>query len=83
LNILFDTNIILDALLDRDPFGANAVCLIDAAERTIINGYVCADSITTMYYLMEKAKTKVFARQKIRLLRNYSGSLTSISCGLI
>jgi predicted nucleic acid-binding protein len=68
LNILFDTNIILDALLDRDPFGQNAVILLDAAERSVINGFLCADSVTTLYYLMEKVKTKAFARQKIKLL---------------
>jgi predicted nucleic acid-binding protein len=68
LNILFDTNIILDALLDRDPFGQNAVILLDAAEQSVINGFLCADSVTTLYYLMEKVKTKAFARQKIKLL---------------
>ena len=68
MNILFDTNIILDALLDRDSFGENAVFLLDAAERSVINGFLCADSVTTIYYLIEKVKTKAFARQKIKLL---------------
>jgi predicted nucleic acid-binding protein len=68
LNILFDTNIILDALLDRDSFGENAVFLLDAAERSVINGFLCAESVTTIYYLIEKVKTKAFARQKIKLL---------------
>jgi predicted nucleic acid-binding protein len=68
LNILFDTNIILDALLDRDPFGENAIILLDATEQSTINGFLSADSVTTIYYLMEKVTTKVFARQKIKLL---------------
>jgi predicted nucleic acid-binding protein len=68
LNILFDVNIILDALLDREPFGENAALLLDATERSIINGFLCADSVTTIYYLIEKSKTKTFARQKIKLL---------------
>ena len=68
MNILFDTNIILDAFLDRNPFGQNAVILLDAAERSVINGFLCADSMTTIYYLMEKVKTRAFARQKIKLL---------------
>jgi predicted nucleic acid-binding protein len=68
LNILFDTNIILDALLDREPFSEGAVFLMDAAEKSIINGFLCAHSVTTIYYLMEKVKTRAFARRNIRLL---------------
>jgi predicted nucleic acid-binding protein len=68
LNILFDTNVILDALLDRNPFGQNAVILLDAVEQSAINGFLCADSVTTIFYLMGKIKTKAFARQKIKLL---------------
>jgi predicted nucleic acid-binding protein len=68
LNILFDTNIILDALLDRKPFGQNAVILLYAAERSVINGFLCADSVTTIFYLIGKIKTKAFARHTIKLL---------------
>lgn len=68
MNILFDTNIILDALLDRDPFGKNAVILLDAVEQSLLNGFICADSVTTIYYLIEKVKNKAFARQKIKLI---------------
>ena len=68
MNILFDTNVILDALLDREPFGEHALCLFDALESSRINGYIGAHSVTTLFYLMEKAKTASFARQKIKLL---------------
>jgi predicted nucleic acid-binding protein len=68
LNILFDTNVILDALLDRKPFSTIAVLLMDAAEKSIVNGFLCAHSVTTIYYLMEKTKERTFARQNIRLL---------------
>jgi predicted nucleic acid-binding protein len=68
LNILFDTNIILDALLDREPFKTHSVFLMDAVEKSAINGFLCAHSVTTIYYLMEKAKKRVFARRNIRLL---------------
>ena len=68
MNILFDTNVILDALLDREPFNANAVFLMDAVEKSVIHGFLCAHSVTTIYYLMEKSKKRVFARKNIRLL---------------
>ncbi|MBN1959946.1 MAG: PIN domain-containing protein [Deltaproteobacteria bacterium] len=66
--ILFDTNIVLDALFDRDGYAENAVFLLDAVEQSIITGFLCAHSITTLYYLLSKAKSKEFANQKIKLL---------------
>jgi predicted nucleic acid-binding protein len=68
LNILFDTNVILDALLDREPFSTTAVLLMDAAEKSTINGFLSAHSVTTIYYLMEKSKKRPFARRNIKLL---------------
>ena len=68
MNLLFDINIILDVLLDRAPFGEDAVLLFDLVERSVLNGYISADSITTIYYLMEKSTSTPFARKKIGLL---------------
>lgn len=68
MNVLFDVNVILDALLDRAPFGDDAVTLIDLVERSVLNGYLSADSITTIYYLMEKSVSTLFARKKSALL---------------
>jgi predicted nucleic acid-binding protein len=66
--ILFDTNVILDGLLDREPFGKMAALLFNAVEESIITGFICANSITTLFYLMQKAKNQQFARQKVKAL---------------
>jgi len=68
VNILFDVNIILDSLLDRKPFGKDATLLINAVEESIINGFLSADSITTLFYLLKKIKNKKEAKEKIILL---------------
>jgi predicted nucleic acid-binding protein len=68
VNILFDTNVVLDGLLDREPFGEQAALLFNAVEETIINGFICADSVTTLFYLIQKAKNQQFARQKVKTL---------------
>jgi predicted nucleic acid-binding protein len=68
LNILFDTNVVLDGLLDREPFGHQAALLFNAAEESTINGFICANSVTTLFYLMQKAKSQQFARQKVKAL---------------
>ena len=68
MNILFDINVILDALLDRKPNGRKAALLINAVEESIINGFLSADSITTLFYLIQKVKNKHLAKQNIELL---------------
>lgn len=42
MNTLFDTNVILDLLLDREPFNTPATWLISQAEAGAINGALCA-----------------------------------------
>ena len=68
MNILFDINIILDSLLDRKPFGNDATLLINAVEESVINGFLSADSITTLFYLIQKVKNKQQAKNTIKLL---------------
>lgn len=49
---MFDTNIILDVLLNRTPYADTAIDLFSAAEDKIIQGYLCATTITTIDYLI-------------------------------
>jgi predicted nucleic acid-binding protein len=51
LNITFDTNVVLDLLLDREPFSTTAASLFSKVERGEIAGYLCATTITTVHYL--------------------------------
>ncbi len=54
MRILFDTNVILDVLLDREPFSSSAAKLFSKVEKGKITGYVCATTITTLHYLTSK-----------------------------
>lgn len=54
MKVLFDTNIILDVLLDRKPFSEHASYLMSKVERSEINGFVCATTVTTIHYLLSK-----------------------------
>jgi predicted nucleic acid-binding protein len=51
---LFDTNVILDVLLDREPFFSTAAKLFSKVETGEITGYVCAITITTLHYFTSK-----------------------------
>ena len=55
MRILFDTNVVLDVLLDREPFSSTSAKLFSKVETGEIAGYVCATTITTIHYLAQKA----------------------------
>ena len=54
MRVLFDTNVILDVLLDREPFSSTAAKLFSKVETGEITGYVCATTITTLHYISSK-----------------------------
>ena len=54
MKVLFDTNIILDVLLDRKPFAEHASFLLSKVERSEINGFLCATTVTAIHYLLSK-----------------------------
>ena len=54
MKALFDTNVILDVLLDREPFVYDSLYLLSKVEKSEITGFVCATTITTIHYLASK-----------------------------
>lgn len=58
MRVLFDTNIILDVLLNREPFVVNSALLMGHVEKKDIEGYLCATTMTTLDYLLSKALNK-------------------------
>ena len=68
MKILFDTNIILDVLLNRAPFVDLSANLVSSVENKVIEGYLCASTITTLDYLISKSKNREIARVEIQKL---------------
>lgn len=52
--VLFDVNVVLDAILQRAPRVVAAEQLWAMAERREIRGYVPAHGVTTIFYLLRK-----------------------------
>ena len=67
MKIVFDTNIILDVLLIREPFFDKSANLFDAVVGKDIEGYLCATTLTTIDYLLSKQQGKEGTR---KLLKN-------------
>ena len=55
MRVLFDTNVVLDVLLDREPHSEAASTLFSRVETGALAGYLCATTVTTVHYLAAKA----------------------------
>ena len=51
---MLDTNVIVDVLLRREPFFADSAEVLDRAERGAFTAWVCATTVTTIFYLVRK-----------------------------
>ena len=55
MRLLFDTNVVLDVMLDREPHAAASAEVLSRAEAGDLTGYICATTVTTIHYLATRA----------------------------
>lgn len=68
MNVLFDTNVVLDVLLDRKPFSDSATIMFSWAEEGLITGILGATTVTTLFYLATKVVGREQAEESITKL---------------
>lgn len=68
MKILLDTNVLLDVFLERKPFYDSSIRVTALIERGKIEGWLCGTTVTTIYYLIEKALSKGDADRHIKNL---------------
>jgi predicted nucleic acid-binding protein len=56
VNALIDTNVVLDVLLNRQPFVTDSAGVWRACDAGRFVGYITATTLTTIYYVVEKSK---------------------------
>lgn len=66
--VVFDTNVVLDVLLNRPVFAEPAANLLARIERREVQGFACATTITTIFYLARKVIGLEQARQQVETL---------------
>jgi len=71
LKLLFDTDVVLDLLLDRSPFAEPAAAVLSQVEAGQITGAVCATSVTTLHYLAAKVVGPKKAREQIAKILSF------------
>ncbi len=78
MRILFDTDVILDLLLDREPFNATAAWLVNRVHTGELEGFISAITLTTIFYLARKAVGNKRARSYIEdLLKIFQVALVN------
>jgi predicted nucleic acid-binding protein len=55
VRVLFDTNVVLDHLLEREPFVDAAEQLLSLVDAGEVEGLICSTTATTIHYLAAKA----------------------------
>jgi predicted nucleic acid-binding protein len=70
LRVLVDSNVVLDVLQRREPFFAASAGVLASAETGQIEGWIAAHSVTTLFYLLAKARSPQLARVAISDLLN-------------
>ena len=65
MKILIDTNIVLDMLLEREPFANDSAKIFELAENEKVEAFLTANSITDIVYILRKNYGKEQIRDAI------------------
>ena len=68
MNILLDTNVILDTFLKREPYNNHSDEIFELIADNRVYGYVNTSSVTDIYYVLRKKFSDKDSREKIRTL---------------
>lgn len=68
MKIMFDTNVVLDVLLAREPHVDAAAKLFALVDTGMIEGSICATTATTVYYIAARAFGRERAHAQVREL---------------
>lgn len=76
INILIDSNIVLDVVQEREPFSSNAKNVLSQCITRKINGFVTAHSLCDIFYILRKDKT---LEERLSLIGNLCKYVTVLS----
>ena len=71
--VLIDSDVILDLLLDREPFGTQSEQIFESLTTERIQGYVTVAALLNIYYIVRKALGRNTALDCVRRLLETDG----------
>lgn len=67
MRVLFDTNILLDVLLNRQPFVIDSSAVWALNDEGKIDGFIAASTFTDIYYIARRLKDAAVALEAIQI----------------
>ncbi len=68
MRALFDTDVVLDLVLDREPFVEAAAALFESHEQGRVDGYISGITLVNVFYVARKIKGSGGARRAVEEL---------------
>lgn len=65
MKILFDTNVLIDIIAARPPFMVETANLVSLIGEGIAEGFITANTITDMYYILRKYVSDIKVREDL------------------
>ena len=65
MKLLLDINVLLDVLLQRDPWAEAAAHLLTRIERGEASGFVAGHTLTTIHYIVSRARDRQSAASAV------------------
>ena len=65
MKLLLDINVLLDVLLQRDPWAEAAAHLLTRIERGEASGFVAGHTLTTIHYVVSRARDRQSAASAV------------------
>ena len=54
MEVLIDTNVIMDFLMKREPYAEDAIQIVELCREKKLKGYVAAHTVPTLFYILRK-----------------------------
>ena len=74
-SVFLDTDILIDFLSGREPFGKDAIVLMNLVDKNEINAYTSSLSFSNLYYLSRKFASHNLVIEKLKELSELIGIL--------
>jgi predicted nucleic acid-binding protein len=68
MRVLFDSDVVLDLLLERAPFAQDAAALFELHEQGRLDGYISGVTVVNVFYVTRKLKDSDTARLAVEEL---------------
>jgi predicted nucleic acid-binding protein len=78
MNVLIDCDVLIDFLVDREPFTGTAKRIIEQARENIIDAYLAPHSISNIFYLLRKTHS---VSERKQALLDICQSVSVVSMG--